>query len=146
MSERKPHNFNQQDTHELAAHLFDQDSEHVTQWMHEHIQNTRDMHALMEFLGRAIYKIFPLGLTKGVVIDEDHYWAMRITGATQDHVDAGRIMTAAFNADWPTMTALIAAVLTHPHDYHAEVVVHLLAALGDGLRAAAAEHDRGNQR
>ena len=129
--------FTRDDTLTLSGLLYDGDNTAVTDWMRQHILTHVDMHALIGFLGRAIFKIFPLGITKDVVVDSDHYWAVNVDGAKPAHADAGRIISAAFNAEWQTMDALILAVLTHPEDHHAEVVAFLLSALGEGLRAAA---------
>lgn len=121
----------------LAARTLDRDSRGVADWLAEHVHTHRDMHALLEFVGRAIYKTWPMALTKGVEIGEGEFWAMmQGADAKPSAVASTQIITASLNGDWENLTALInATITTRPEEFHAEVTAHLLAALGDGLRA-----------
>lgn len=130
--------FTNDDTLKLAVHLYERDTDQVVAWMQAHIFGPRDMAALMHFLARAIYKIWPMGITKGVTPGEGAMWGLHIgRGATEAQAAAGRMMAAAFNADWPMVDAHIRAVIGSTEAFHAAVAVSLLSALGDGLRVAA---------
>ncbi len=135
-------NFDTADTQILAGHLYDRKSDEVVVWLRAHILTHRDMAALLEFLTRAVHKIFPLGIMKGITPGDSEVWALHIgKNATEAQITAGQMMAAGFNADWDTVSAHVHAVMTKPDAFHAEVVVSLLSALGDGLRAAGAAHE-----
>lgn len=134
MSDRK-FNWSAEDGEDLMMLAYDRETAPLIEWLESHVLNRLDMHALMEFTGRMIYKTFPLALTKGVTLDADEFWGLRIGEASSTSADAARMITASLNADWDNLTALINASLTQPEEYHAGVFVHLFAAWGDGLHA-----------
>ena len=125
----------------LCALTTDWDTAGVTDWMQEHIKHHHDMHALLESLCRAIYSTWPLSLTKGVNLGEGDHWAMEANpDATPESIASTQLITAALNADWDNLTALINALVRHrSEEFHAAVTVHVLVAVGDGLRAVIAE-------
>lgn len=134
--------FTSDDTITLATFVHENDVDATTAWLELHVRTTRDMHALMEFLLRAIHKIFPMAITKDVKLTRGEFWALDVRGARRSDAEAARMMTAAFNGDWATASALIKATLAQHEDFHAEVLVRLLKALGDGMRAVTAEAGR----
>ncbi|MHC9046793.1 hypothetical protein ACYX8G_19585 [Microbacterium saperdae] len=124
---------------ELIQPVYDQDAEGVATWCETHIRTHRDMHAFMEFLARMIVKTFPMALTKDVTLGPNDFWGLAPgPAATPSDIDAARMITAALNEDWATVTALIHATMSRPDVAHAEVVVHLLKAWGEALRAVGA--------
>ena len=143
--------FTQEDTYELAARSEDGDTSGIVSWVEAHVRSHRDMHALFEFLGHAIYAIWPLALTKGANLADGDYWAMS-TGPTANaaSVTATQMITTSLNADWDTLTPLIHATLSKDEEFHGSVVVYLLVAFGDGLRAVtqstdpSADHEKGS--
>lgn len=128
--------FTETDTYALCAAAVDRDTKGVVSWLEEHVHDHRDMHALFEFLGRVIYKTWPMALTKGVTVKDGDYWAMDVKpGASTVATAATQMITASLNADWETLTPLIRSALSKPEEFHGAVAVHLIAATGDGLRA-----------
>jgi hypothetical protein len=128
------------DTVPLVELIYDGDSAKIVEWLEEHIRSHLDMYALLEFLARMIYKTWPMALTKDVEIGTKDFWALDVRpGAPAANIATARIITAALNADWDTLTALIHATLSQPEEFHGGVTAHLLAAFGDGLHAITAE-------
>ena len=130
--------FTGEDTHALAEYVYDQDVDAIAGWCEDHIQTHRDMHALLEFICRAISKIFPLALTKDVTLKEGEFWALEVgPTAAEASTHAARMITASLNGDWPSVTALIRATLSHSEQLHHEVLVELLVGFRAGMQAAA---------
>lgn len=128
--------FTEEDTYELCARALERDTAGIVAWLQTHIRQHHDMHALYEFMGRVIFKTWPMALTKGAKLSDGDYWAMQVgPGAEAPAVTATQMITAALNADWDTLTPLIRAALSKPEEFHGAVAVHLIVALGDGLRA-----------
>lgn len=129
-------NWSADDGEDIMMLVYERETAPLIAWMETHIRTHRDMHALMEFLGRMIYKTFPLALTRDVTLSAGEFWALRIGGAPdREAATSARMVVAALNADWDMLTALIVACLKRPEEYHAAVTAHLLAAWGDGLHA-----------
>lgn len=134
--------FTEGDAHVLLVQALDRDADGVASWIKQHIVRYQDMHALCEFLGRVISTTWPMALTKTVTIAPGDYWAMENQGEPDPAaITASQMITASLNRDWDTLTALIGAALTQPEDYHGHVVVRLIDATGDGLRAIAESAD-----
>ncbi len=130
--------FTGDDTYTLIDHVLADDTAGIVGWMEGHIITHRDMHTLFEFIARAIHATWPMALTKDAVKQPGDYWALS-SEATSDpaSLEAARILTAALNADWDMVTALIIATLKQDEEHHGAVVVHLLLALASGVRAIA---------
>ncbi len=136
--------FTTEDTYELAYHAVERDTSGIVEWMEAHIRTARDMHALMEFMGRVIYRTWPLSLTKDVRVGPRDFWAMEVAPGAHPNAaqrTSTQMITASLNADWDTLTALIHTALGAREEFHAEVTVHLIAAMGDGLRAVPESSD-----
>lgn len=133
-----PFGFTEADGEVLMMLAYDRESGPIVEWMQAHIRTVRDMHALMEFICRMVYVVFPMELTKGVELAEDEIWALRVDEQSDDETaDAARMVTVALNADWDTLTALIKATLSQPVEHHSGVVAVLFRAWSDGLHAIA---------
>ncbi len=129
--------FTEDDTLTLIEHVIADDTSGIVGWLEAHILTHRDMHTLYEFVARAINATWPMGITKSLVIQPGDHWALTVL-RTSDlaSTEAGRIVTAAMNADWDMCTALIIATLKQDEEHHGAVLVHLLVALASGMRAA----------
>lgn len=128
--------FNETDGHDLALFALEGDSARLADWLADHILTHRDMHALLEYIGRVISKTWPMALTKGINRGESDFWAMEAgPNSTPAAIASTQMITASLNEDWDSLTALIRAALSKSEEFHASVVAHMLKALGDGLRA-----------
>lgn len=132
--------FDADDALALASLAHEGDSAGLADWLEAHIKSHRDMHAFFEYVGRAIYKTWPMAMTAGATLTEGDFWAMRAgPNASPAAAVSTQIITASLNGDWDNLTALIRATLTRPEEFHASVTAHLLKAFGDGLRAVTAK-------
>lgn len=140
MAERKePQSFEPGDLHVLAERVYADDPEATADWYDEHVHTHRDAHGVMLFVCIAISKIFPVAFTEGVVLGEGQFWALQVSPqASGAEAVVGQLITASLNADWNTVNALIDANLVATDEHHVEVLVKLLQAFGDGMRAATA--------
>lgn len=137
--------FNAEDTMALTVDVVEGNSAGMSSWLQAHIHTHQDMHALMEFLTRMIYKTWPMALTKDAAIGAGDFWAMESApGARPTNVTAAQMITLALNGDWDTLTALIHATLSLPEEAHAEVTAQLLLAFRSGLCAIRDSHPTGS--
>lgn len=113
----------------------------LVDWMEAHITTPRDTHALMEYMGRVIYKTFPMALTRDMQPEESEFYAVEFSpNLSPERAMSARIVTTALNGDWPTLTALILATMRQSEEFHASVMALLMLEFVRGLEAVSDEN------